>query len=191
MSKNDRNLTNGKKTHLYTKGQLAALVSPRTREVFETLLKDGPMSVGQLQNSLDFQSKTLYYQVRKLVNAGLVVSTQPEDGAELFRTVAQAFSIPPGYQGAAYERLAAKGVASIMRKQTRRFRAAAEASQKDPQIIDRLYLRTASLKLSKPRFDKMNAEISDLVARYGAKPDQSEPAVELVLVVAPRGANSH
>ena len=186
MSKNARNLTKGKKTHLYTKGQLAALVSPRTREVFETLLKDGPMSVGQLQNSLDFQSKTLYYQVRKLVNAGLVVSTQPEDGAELFRTVAQAFSIPPGYQGAAYERLAAKGVVSIMRKQARLFVAAAEASQKNPELVDRLYLRTASLKLSKTCFDKLNAEISNLVLSYADKPDLGAPPVEFVMVVAPR-----
>jgi DNA-binding Lrp family transcriptional regulator len=186
MSKTRRNLTEAKKTHHFTERQLAALVTPRTREVFEILRKDGPMSVGQLQDALDFQSKTLYYQVRKLLKAGLVRPETPEIGAELFDTVAKRFGMPSGFQGIRYERLAAKGVLSILRKQGRRFLATAEASNKDPHVIDRLYIRTATLKLSQQRFDRLKMEIDALVAKYGSRQDNEESSVEMVLVLAPR-----
>lgn len=189
MSKNDGNLTKRKKTHLYTEAQLATLVSPRTREVFAVLCKQGAMSVGQLQESLDFHSKTLYYQVRKLVKAGLIVSETPPGSAEIFQPVAPEFSMPAGYQGIAYERLAAKSVETILRRQSRRFRAAAEASEDNPHLIDALHLRTASLKLSKTRFDRLTKEIAALLQRYGNKADEGEAFVEFVLVTAPRDSS--
>jgi DNA-binding transcriptional ArsR family regulator len=186
MSKKARNLTEGKKTHKYTEAQLAALVSPRTREVFDALREHKEMSVSQLQRALGVQSKTIYYQVRKLANAGLVTSESPEVGAERFKAVADNFSMPSGYQGIGYERMAAKAVESAMRKQSRQFRAASEASEADPSLVDWLYIRTATLNLSHSRFESLKTDLTALLERYSGKLDAGQTSIDVLFVTTPK-----
>jgi DNA-binding transcriptional ArsR family regulator len=186
MSKTDRNLTPGKKTHIYTEAQLAVLVSPRTREVFDALCESKEMSVSQLQRALGVQSKTIYYQVRKLVKSGLVTSEMPEIGPERFKVIAENFSMPSGYQGVAYERMAAKAVESVMRKQSRQFRAASEASESDSSIIDWLYIRTATLNLSTSRFESLKTDLTALLERYSGKLDAEQTSIDVLFVTTPK-----
>ena len=186
MSKKQRNLTKKVDVHHLTEKQLAMLVSPRTREVLESLQKLQVASVGQLQSSLGVQSKTIYYQVQKLLEVGLIEATSQEVGPELFRPVANHFVMPSGFQGVEYERLAAKGVESLLRRQTRQFIAAAEASEQNPSIVDALFVCSASLHLAPSQLSEFKQEATALIRRYSALKEPDQAALDLAIVISPR-----
>ena len=58
-----------KSRHDLTEQELVVLAAVRTRQVLFSFMEHGSMTVSQLQEVLGWPSKSLYYQVRKLVDA--------------------------------------------------------------------------------------------------------------------------
>jgi hypothetical protein len=149
--------------HSLTEDQLAALVGPRTREVVQAFILNGPMSVPQLQKVLQLPSKTIYYQVGKLVKVGLLVLSS-EDGT--YHAIATNLIMPSGYQGARYEKLAAKSVGAGLRATIRRFEEAAERAPTKPDLVDSLLYLTGSLRLTAEKQTEFHSELRRLFDTY-------------------------
>lgn len=167
--------------HYLEEHQLAALVGPRTREVANAFLKNGPMTVPQLQEELDLASKTLYYQVAKLMKVGLL--TASESDPITYAPIAQDFRMPPGFQGARYEELAAKSVEAGLKKAIRNFKSCAQRAPVEPEIVDDLYYLVGSLKLVAETRLAFQQELRDLLARYSSGDGRE---VHYVFVHSPR-----
>lgn len=154
------------KDHFLNEQQLEAMIGPRTREVMNVFLKEGPLTVPKLQGKLELESKTLYYQVAKLEKVGLL-SRDLGDPAT-YTPIAWNLRMPAGYQGARYERLAAKNVAAGLRRMTRQFEQTAQAAPEQPTLVDDLYYLVGSLRLTAESRAAFQAELRDLFNRYSA-----------------------
>lgn len=173
-----------------TETQLKALVPARAKDVIAAFRNHGPMTIHQLQQVLDFASKSLYYQVRKLTNVGLIVEGGAADGqrknAAVYRLAADRFVIPDGFQGAEYEHLAAEGAAATLRRTIRRIRATAEASADRPELVDSLFLITSSLRLTPQQAKELARRQEALFAEYAAQQTPEVPPVEIVVSITPQ-----
>lgn len=152
------------KDHFLTEPQIAALVGPRTREVMDAFLGRGPMSIPALQGVLQMSSKTIYYQVAKLVDTGLLLSSGGDP--VVYDAVASNLRMPAGFQGAPYERLTARMVGAGLRRAMRRFEQVALASPLDPTLIDDQYYLTGTVKLTPERRAEFHQELRSLLLKY-------------------------
>lgn len=169
------------KDHSLTESQIAALVGPRTREVMDAFLAQGPMSIPVLQGVLQMSSKTIYYQVAKLVDVGLLLSSGGDP--VVYAAVADKLRMPAGYQGARYERLTARMVGAGLRRAMRRFEQVALASPVDPTLIDDQYYLTGTVKLTPESRAAFHRELQSLVSKYS---EGEGRLVSYVFVQSPR-----
>ena len=161
--------------HFLEEHQLAALIGPRTRDVANAFLKHGPLTVPQLQNELGLASKTLYYQVSKLLKVGLLSASDTDP--VVYEAIATNFRMPPGFQGARYEELAAKSVEAGLKKAIRNFKSCAQRAPAEPEIVDDLYYLVGSLKLVAETRLAFQQELRDLLARYSSGDGREVPYV--------------
>ena len=165
--------------HFLTEDQLAALVGPRTREVIQAFIVNGPMTVPQVQRELQLPSKTIYYQVGKLLKVGLLVLSG-EDGT--YQAIATNLRMPSGFQGANYEKLAAKSVGAGLRATIRRFKEAAERAPNNPDLVDNLLHLTGNLRLTPEKRLEFHTELRRLFDQYST--GEGDPVV-VVFVQTP------
>lgn len=158
-----------KPVHLLTEAQLAALVGPRTREVYEAFSESHGLTVGEVQARLGFPSKAVYYQVKKLVEAGLLVEGSNEGRATVYHPIAELLNMPDGYQGAGYEFLAAKAVAARLRKTIRTFRTVSQRAPAEPELVDDLLIHTRHFLVSPEDFRRLKDEVRAVIATYVEK----------------------
>lgn len=169
--------------------QLEALVMPRTREVFECFRAQGEMTVNELQKALGSESKTLYYQVAKLVRTGLLVENGSSKGTRreraVYRTVEGKLLMPDGFQGARYETLAAKGVSAELKKTIRTFQSAAEKSPEDESLVSDLFVVTANLCLTPSEVVELKQRMSALIEEFRKCKSSEGRKVAMVSVMTP------
>lgn len=167
-----------------SEAQLEALVGPRTREVVQAFIDGGPMTVPGVQKVLRMASKTLYYQVAKLVDVGLLISNGGDPA--IYAPIAANLRMPAGYQGERYKKLAAKSVGAGLRRATRHFAQVADRAPGDPSLVDDLLYLTANLRLTPERRAAFHAELRRLFVEYA----QGEGRlVSVVFVQTPRVEN--
>ena len=179
--------------------QLAALVAPRTRDVFKAFRNRGPTAVDEIQRILVCPSKTIYYQVAKLLRVGLLTEAGSSKGARRDRQVYEAVKgglhMPEGYQGARYERLAAKGAAAILRSMIRSFNETARQAEASPEIVDDLFINLTSMKLTGEEVTALRKGVVELFARFAAKDSSQSRGVTIACVMTPHesrlGRGSH
>jgi hypothetical protein len=159
-------------THWLSEDQLAVLVGTRTQEVWDCFIGAQCMSAADVQSKLRFDSKAVYYQVEKLVKAGLLVPCAENSGkAARFRKVAAHVHMPPGFQGERYEKLAAKLMAAKMRKSMRQFQKAAELAPERPELVDALFVAQAKLTISTEKLKELNSRLRELILEYSRDSD--------------------
>ena len=138
------------------------------------------MTVPALQEVLQMSSKTLYYQVSKLARVGLLVSTGGDP--IVYRAIAKDLRMPPGFQGANYETLAAKSVGAGLRNATRRFARVAQLAPCKPELVDDLLYLSSTLRLTCEKRVAFHAELRRLFSIYSAGEGN---AVHVVFVQTP------
>src|SRR5262249_35518203 len=152
---------------LLSEQQLAALVAPKTREVFFAFRRLGDMTADQVQAALGTTSKTIYYQIGKLVRAGLLFERGAVRGSHRDRTVYRAVAgnlrMPGGSQGARYERLAARGAGATLRATIRLFEATAERAASEPELVDDLFISAALLRLTPAEIQELKRKLAGLL----------------------------
>jgi hypothetical protein len=172
--------------------QLRALVTPRTREVFECFRAHGPMAVGGLQKLLGSESKTLYYQVAKLVRAALLVEAGSSKGTRrermIYRAIEGNLLMPEGFQGAQYELLAAKGVTAQLKKTIRTFRMAAERSSNDESLVSDLFVVTTNLHLTPLEVTELKLKMSALLEDFRKRDSPHGRKVAMISVMTPHSS---
>lgn len=180
------------KKHALTAEQLRVLVGPRTQEVFDAINEAGEMSVAEVQAVLGFASKSIYYQIEKLLKAGLIVRGGGSARAATFRPVSAQIYMPDGFQGEEYEKLAAKAVSARLRSASRRFEAVAESSSQHPELVDWLSIRMEKAELTPAAFDSFKAKCYaalDEARQMSAGSDKTQ-SVRIVIVTTPEVADS-
>ncbi|MBC8066066.1 MAG: helix-turn-helix transcriptional regulator [Chlorobia bacterium] len=163
-------------------------MSSRTREVFDAFA-EGRLTVTQLQQKLNVASKTLYYQVRKLVQVGLLretgmVKNAAREAVAYERPFAE-WRIPPGYQGLEYERLAAKAAEIALSRAARRFRAVSESSESNPSLVDDQFLKNLTIRLSTEDRELLRSKLNALASEFTAKQVPGERTISMVVVISP------
>lgn len=170
--------------HLLTEEQLAVLIGPRTREVMDAFLHHGVLSASDLQNLLSFESKAVYYQIKKLVAAGLVTPSPRRKGPAAYQPVARVLRMPNGFQ--TLELLAAKAVEARLKQAARHFRAAAEATERDNQAAQFLFSNGRHLKLAPSQLQALLGDMRDLIMRYQSiEPTEGAKSVRVQIITYP------
>ena len=166
------------------------LAAVRTRQVLFSFMEHGSMTVSQLQEVLGWPSKSLYYQVRKLVDAGLLVEAGSTlvhgKEAVVYAPIAEEYGWPDGYQGLEYERLTARWVKRSLMAASRRFESAAERSASDPSLIDDQLFLSLTLRLSPKDRARFKTRLRELLGEFkGKQVAEADRQVALTLVISP------
>jgi len=147
------------------------------------------MAVEELQEVLDCPSKTLYYQVGKLMRAGLLTEAGSSRGSRRERLVYRALEgvlrMPEGFQGARYERLAAQSAVATLRAAIRRFRETADLAERQPELVDALFIEASTLKLTDEDVKALKQSMTALVEEYGRRETPGGSSVSMVCVLTP------
>jgi hypothetical protein len=96
--------------------------------------------------------------------------------------------MPEGFQGARYERLAARSAAAILRATIRRFREAANQAESHPELVDDLFIESASLKLTGGEVKELKQRILTLVEEYGQRETPGGRSISIVCILTPHGS---
>ncbi len=91
--------------------------------------------------------------------------------------------MPNGFQGAEYERLAARMVASKLRQTMRQFERTAARASDSPDLADWLYIHSERLRLSPEDFRELNRRMRELLEEYVAK--EGSQGARYLLVATP------
>lgn len=168
MSKNRNSL-------LLNEAQLKCLIGPRTRDVFDVLRLQGEKSASEIQEKLGFESKSVYYQVKKLLEADLIVAT-PSDGrrATYYRIAVDAAKLSDEIQGVEFEDLAAKSIAAQLRKADRLFAAAAKKSRTDPTVADFTFTHSTRIEISPQEFKIFRQRYRELIDELRSSPIEGD-----------------
>lgn len=165
--------------------QLRVLAGSRTQDVWNCFQGSNFQTAGEIQARLGLESKTVYYQLRKLVKAGLLRADDSAGRAVRYGKLARTASMPSGYQGTEYERLAAGMVAAKLRHMIRQFERAAAGSEQEPDLVDLLLIMSERLQLSPEGFNELTGKIRELFEEYAASPEPAARPVRILLVSAP------
>lgn len=180
-------MSNEQRAQPLTKAQLKCLIGPRTRDVFETLRKGGELSVAEIQAKLGFASKSVYYQVKKLMAADLVVeSVMSNRRAATYRVAVEGVTEPEDLYTGTFDALAAKSVSAQLRKAGRSYSVAVALSKKAPMLRDQTMCRTHRLEISHSNLALFRQRFQELVAEMQACPcDDDAVVVNLLLLMTP------
>ena len=143
----------GQQATLLSEAQLHSLASAARREVFHTLGRIGPASVGEIAVALGQPADALYYHVRHLARAGLVAelgkraaSTRRES---VYAVTTRLIRVDPSRRATRYLSAVRKLFESTLRSVARRIGAALD----DPEVERSGPRRQVSLQTHLVRLD--------------------------------------
>lgn len=167
-----------------TAEQIRVLTGRRTQEVWRCFSDDEWRTAADVQQRLSFESKAVYYQLRKLALAGLLISDASQKAVR-YRRASSAIAMPDGYQGEVYEQLAAKLAGASLRHSIRQFERTARLAPEKPDLVDRLSIFEMRLRLEDSRIDAFKDRLREIEKelRRFSSPEGKE--VRLVLVLTP------
>ena len=169
--------------------QLAAIVAPKTREVLTAFRTHGPAAVDDIQRLLNCPSKTIYYQVGKLVKVGLLVESGSSKGTrrdrQVYDSVGGRLRMPEGFQGQRYEQLAAKAVTARLRSVSRTFTQTATRAVAQPDLVSDLFSDTTTFRLHAVEVLALKTAILDLFASFAGKGSPDGRAITVTCVMTP------
>ena len=173
-----------------TRKQMAALKAPTRQEIVDTLAPMGDVSVVELAAALGLPADALYYHLRILQKAGLVLDAGERDTGtrreSLFRTVApdMRLAYKPGLKGNAQQ--VTPIVNSMLRLTTRNF---AEALNDPDTVVDgehrELWATRTTSWLTEEQLAEVNHFITQLVRRSVSSSPMQARLFGLTMVLTP------
>jgi predicted transcriptional regulator len=139
------------KSHVLTEDELDCLASPINAEIHGSILRSGPMSIGQIAAATGRSPKSLYYHIRQLCGAGLVYVAETRLAGKRWESVYdvehRGITVDRANADEKYRKVAEKAIAATLRLAAKEFLASAPQAGNVPATDDRLILReTVRLK---------------------------------------------
>lgn len=180
-------MSNKTRAYQFTKEQLLCLVGPRTREVYEAIGAAGALSVSEIQAKLGFASKSIYYQIKKLILVGLIVEViEVHRRAALYRLKHEGAVIPDGLHGSELELLAAKSITAQLRKAGRAFAASAALTSRKPELVPQTFCSSSRMEIGQENLPILRQRYRELLNELKACPcDQDVVAIQTLFLFAP------
>jgi DNA-binding transcriptional ArsR family regulator len=132
--------------------QLTCLASPTRNQVFMSLRKLGKASARELAEDLDRDPELLHYHLKALLKAGLIresgrrpTARKPEG---LYEATASQYRLPDLVEQPELASITRKAVAAGMRETVRKYLAAAERAESEPELRRSMHIIRANLRLS-------------------------------------------
>lgn len=181
------NMGNEQRETYFTKDQLQCLIGPRTRDVFDVVRESGEMTASEIQAKLGFESKSVYYQIKKLIAAGLLAESHSDRRrAAVYRILNDQRIEPAGQQRDELEKLAAKSVAAQLRKLNRNYSRAAAMSKSRPELLDLTYSSTGRVEISRRNLPVLRQRYAELMAEMRAcECDDDIVAIQTLFLFTP------
>jgi len=164
--------------------QIKVLTGRRTQEVWRVFSDDEWRVAADVQAKLGFASKAVYYQLKKLAAVGLLIVDESGRAAR-YRRFASSAGMPDGYQGAEYERLAAKLVGTSLRHSIRQFERTAALAPEQPRLVDRLSIHETRFRIADDRLEEFRTWMRETMRQMESFSSPDGDEVRLVLVMAP------
>lgn len=167
-----------------TEAQIKVLTGRRTQQVWRCFNDDEWRAAADVQARLGFPSKAIYYQLKKLIAAGLL-AVDESGKATRYRRFSSSFGMPDGYQGPEYEFLAAKMVGTALRHSIRQFERTADRAPEQPELVDRLTIHELRFQIDRERIPEFKDWLRAMMSQVKqfAAPEGDE--IRLVLVTTP------
>lgn len=145
---------------VFSEGQLRVLVSPIRKELLSAFLLHGPCGVAEAADAVARPVKSVYYHVRAMAAAGLIVEMgsrgHGRDRESLFDAAAQRFLLRTDNRDAPYRALERRSVKALLRLAAREYE---RASERD---LDTFVLRI-SARLGERDYEEVQRRLRDVI----------------------------
>jgi DNA-binding transcriptional ArsR family regulator len=174
---------------LLTEGQLRSLGSPVRNEIFATLLRFGPASVGEIAAAMGQPASGLYYHLRHLLRAGLVRDEGKRPAAtrseSVYAVAAGSVRVDPETRAPGYLEALAKLFDSVLRRLSRRLRSALH----EPEVrrsgpARQVTLRTYLVRLEEADLVELNRRFDDVGEFLASRADAERGRLQQVLLAS-------
>ena len=172
--------------------QVTALAAPLRWRIVDALAVGGPSSVSEVAQRLACRPEGLYYHIRALLKAGLVVLAEKRRAGRrweaVYRLAAPRLMIDRRQESKAFKEALARSCAAALRAAARDYRAALEHPDVDRKDAARgLILRRHAARLSARDLERLHvylAKIAELFEQNRPIRDGREYGLTLVLTPA-------
>lgn len=174
--------------------QLRALASPVRQQILAALEARGPSTARELADHVGRLPESLYYHLRALRDAGLVLETGSRPGSRRdeteFGLPAPVMRVDPDRHTPAWRKALARGVGAILRAAERDYAAAVE----DPTTVRsgprrEVLVRCRSLRLSPHGLAELNRRLDTLFEELECESEApGDNFYALTTLVVPTGA---
>jgi DNA-binding transcriptional ArsR family regulator len=191
-----QNSKRGSEEILLTEAQLRSLASPVRNEIFSTLLRIGPASVGEIAGAMGQPASGLYYHLRHLLRAGLVRDKGKRPAAtrseSVYAVVAGRVRPDPTTRAPGYLEALAKLFDAGLRQLSRRLRFALHEPAVSRSGSERqLTLRTYLVRLEATELSELNRRLDDVGEFLASRAEtESGQPFQVLLASAPLAASA-
>lgn len=178
---------NEQRATYFTKEQLQSLIGPRTRDVYDAIRVNGEMSATEIQTKLGFESKSVYYQIKKLLAVGLLSEAESIKGrATVYRVADGRGAKPEPTLHPEFETLAAKSVAAQLRKSNRHYSRVAAMAKSRPELLELTYIETSRVEIPRRNLTILKQRYAELLAEMQACDcDEEVVAIHTLFLFSP------
>lgn len=179
-----------------TEEQLRSLGSPVRHEIFATLLRLGPASVGEIAKAMGQPASGLYYHLRHLLRAGLVRDEGKRPAAtrseSVYAVVAGRVRLDSTTRAPGYLEALVRLFDAVLRQLSRRLRSAlyepgVSRSGSERQVTLRTYL----LRLEERDLPELNRRLDDVGEFLASRPETERGRpFQVLLAAAPLAVES-